>query len=133
MSTENVVDSEKSIIITRWSGPVTEYMLNSVLKKYHDQYAQNAHYRDYNEVLLIDPESTIEVPTRHLQEAIESSISTDDSRKLAIIALNSLSYGLSRMYETYRNLTPDNRKVVRCFRNFEKAIEWLNCPLQEMA
>ena len=50
---------------------------------------------------------------------------TQSLPKLAMIATTDLHFGLGRMYQSYREMTPNGTKVVGIFRTREAAMEWL--------
>src|SRR5262245_29763876 len=51
-----------------------------------------------------------------------------DGPRLAIVAPDSLVFGLGRMYQTYRQLEPASRKAVGVFRTLEAAVAFLQLP-----
>ncbi len=45
--------------------------------------------------------------------------------KIAIVAPNDFTYGLARMYETFRHLNERSKREVRVFRSMQDALAWL--------
>jgi len=84
----------------------------------------------YNE--LIDAsqvQKALDFNGPHLQEVAVLASSMDLTKeitKLAIIASDNFSYGLGRMYETYRGLQEGNTKQVAIFRSKEEALAWIH-------
>lgn len=54
----------------------------------------------------------------------------ETSSKLAIVATDDLLFGLSRMYEAFREAEPRSRKQVSVFRSRAEAMAWLGLEPQ---
>ena len=62
------------------------------------------------------------------RDLVQLSAQTDSratTAKLAIVAPDDLSFGLARMYETYRELNPRSTKLVAVFRSRDEALKWI--------
>lgn len=78
---------------------------------------------DMTTVTKIDP-----VDPEKLRALAALSASMDDQQhttKLAIVAREVLHFGLGRMYQAYRELSPQSKKQVSVFDKQETALQWL--------
>lgn len=81
---------------------------------------------DMRSVEKIDFEST-----QRVKELAGVSASMDDPAKptkLAVVATVDTHFGLGRMYQAYREMSPGSTREVRVFRTMEEALAWLNGP-----
>jgi hypothetical protein len=60
---------------------------------------------------------------------LATSMDPAERSKLAIIAKTDLHFGLSRMYQFHRELSPQSTRTVRVFRQREEAVAWLGVTL----
>jgi hypothetical protein len=58
---------------------------------------------------------------------------TDVGSKFAIVAPSEITYGLGRMYQSYRELDPRSTKEVKVFRTLNEAVSFLGVDLLEEA
>lgn len=62
---------------------------------------------------------------RQLAEVAARADPPDHSSRFAIVATTDLTFGLARMYATYRELQERGTKEVRVFRTRDEALTWL--------
>ena len=88
-----------------------------------------ADVQGYNELLDMRAVEKIDLPSIDNMRALAGlSASMDaprESSKFAIVATSDEAFGLSRMYETYRNLENTGTKQVAVFRTLNEAYAFL--------
>ena len=88
-----------------------------------------AETRGYDELLDLSAVGQIVSPTsENVQKLADLAASMDDATiatRFAIVAPGDFVYGMSRMYETYRNLKSRGTKEIRVFRSMEEATDWI--------
>jgi hypothetical protein len=57
--------------------------------------------------------------------ALSAEMDAPGPSRLAIVAPNDELYGLARMYQTFRELDPRTKRMVRVFRSETSALTWL--------
>lgn len=83
----------------------------------------------YNELVDMSEVEYIALPSpervRDLAALSAGMDATSGSSRFAIVAPESLAYGLGRMYEAYRSLNPRSTKRVSVFRSMAEALVFL--------
>src|SRR5262249_46451153 len=63
---------------------------------------------------------------------LSASMDPTTASKFAIVATDSLAYGLGQMYGARRDMNPSSAKRVEVFRTREAALEWLGVKAEEL-
>jgi hypothetical protein len=125
MPIQHHVDYELRLVIARCVGVVTDEDVFG----YQQAVWSRTDVIGFHELIDTTPVRRFVVPSpRRVRDL--ATLSSDMDRgsgrtKLAIIAPGTLSYGLGRMYQTYRELDRRSTKDVGVFRTCEQAWEWL--------
>jgi hypothetical protein len=86
-------------------------------------------FRQFNECVdMSEVTEVVDANEGNMQMLAALAVQGDDPTlptKLAIIAGESLHYGLARMYETYRSMQPENARKVGIFHTRGEALHWL--------
>jgi len=128
MPANHHIDHKTKLIITRWEGIARDFELINAIKKYQEEIQNHPDYIHYNEVLDLTKVSSNQVTVEGIRNIAQIASETDHSesnRKLALIVDSSLSFGLARMYETYRKYGKSGHKKIRVFRDEKSALEWV--------
>ena len=123
------IDNENQIIVTTWSGddPDDTSLLNAYIE-YLKEIKTRPEYISYDELLDFSNINTAKLTASGLREVGRLAAVSDDSDisiRFAIVVNSTLSYGLARMYEMYRELNPLSNKKLRVFRDSVGALDWL--------
>jgi hypothetical protein len=120
------IDRTRRIVYASASGVLTPQDLFT----YQNEVWSAAELRGYDECVDMLAVTDIEAATASNMNALaELSARMDDpsaKSKFAIIARDSLHYGLARMYEAYRSMQPKNTRTLAIFRTREEALRWLS-------
>lgn len=87
--------------------------------------------RGYNQLVDATGMEGVDIPfpsADTMRELASLAAGMDDPElktRFAIVATSALTYGLARMYATYRALDPRSTRVVSVFRSVEDALGWL--------
>ena len=85
--------------------------------------------RGFNELVDMTNVEAVNPPTAdQLRSFSEFAASMDDvvgQSKLAIVAQGDLDYGLARMFQSFREMNPNSKKVISVFRSLKDALEYL--------
>ena len=128
MPAYHTIDHTSKLIVTTWTGEVTDAEFFEALKKYQDEIQRNQNFSGYNEVLDLTNIASINLSSEGIEHLAERASLTDtDSyhRRFAIIVGSPLAYGLARMYAIYRGLIKSRTKTLRVFNDRKKAFEWV--------
>ena len=118
------VDHRQRVVFAEAHGPLsTEDFFN-----YQRDLGSHPELVAYGE--LVDMSDAVLSPTApvKLDDLAVLSARTDPPAfvaKLAIVAPSDLIFGMGRMYQAYRELTPGSTKAVGVFRTRAEALEWL--------
>ena len=112
------VNTDQKIIITYASGDITlddmrEHML--MVQNHPDIEPDYSHIFDLREAGEID------IKTNDVKQLADFSYFNEQSKR-AIVASSDLFYGMSRMYEIFKQ---DASVNIRVFRTYEEAKEWV--------
>ena len=119
------VDRERRRVVTTWGSLVTDASLLSYQKAVWDD--QGVHGFDW----LIDFSGLqeIEVTTEGLEAVAHMAAGMDGAAgrsRFAIVVGDSLAYGLSRMYEAFREMDEKSTRQVMVFKRRAEALAWLD-------
>ncbi len=120
------IDHEKKLVEARAHGALTD----ADVFGYQQEVWSRPDVAGYNEIVeMVDVKSIEFVSSERMRELANLSADMDTpnvSSKFAIIAHETLHYGLGRMYETFREINPKSEKKVHIFTSREDALRWLN-------
>jgi len=129
MSAKHDIDNANKLIITTWSGEASDNELIAAMARYQQEIRCNSDYQLYNELLDFSHTTKFDLSTKGIKEIgkiAQQSDRPDVQTKVAIIVNSALSFGLSKMYISYRNLLPNSNKELKAFKNRSDALDWLN-------
>lgn len=125
MSIEHRIDHAKRLVRTRAYGKLTD----DEILAYQRELRSRDDIAGYNELFdLTDVEEFDTLSAGKLREIAASAADLDSPEqpaKCAIVAPHSLHFGISRMYEVFRQLHPGTTKVTRSFAARQNALRWL--------
>ena len=123
----HAVDHQRRLVVARWEGTVVAEDLFA----YQQEAWSRPDVAGYNE--LINMLDVKELPdTGPLAPVLESLANVSakmdpagTSSRLAIVAPNALVFGLGRMYQAFRSISPGSNKEVGVFRTLAEARAFL--------
>jgi hypothetical protein len=125
MPIECVIDTERRIVYAAARGTLTDEDVFG----YQREVWSRPELQGYDELIDMRHVEHIELPSsRRVWDLAALSASMDSPEhetKLAIVATDSMAYGLGRMYEVYRELNERSTKKVAVFRSVQDASLWL--------
>ena len=119
------VDRERRRVVTTWGALVTDASLLSYQKSVWDD--QGVH--GFDEMIDFSGLEEIEVTTEGLEAVAHLAAGMDGAAgrsRFAIVVGDSLSYGLSRMYEAFREMDEKSTRQVMIFKRRADALAWLD-------
>jgi hypothetical protein len=122
---EMTVDTERRCVMTTWGSLVTDTSLMDYQKTVWNDPAVHG----FDEVIDFQAVDTIEVTTEGLEAVAHAAAGMDvvaGSGRFAIVVGDGLPYGLSRMYEVFRELEASASREVMTFKRMEEALAWLD-------
>ena len=125
MPIEFRIDPDRRLVSATASGDLTA---EEIFKYQHEVWSR-PEVKGYNELIDMSNVAKIVAPSHdRLVKLTQLSAHMDDrtaASKFAIVAPDSLAYGLGTIYEAYRNLNPRSTKKVRVFRSMQEAMDWI--------
>jgi len=128
MPAKHDIDNAKKLILTIWRGEASDNELIAAMTRYQQEIRCNSDYQLYNELLDFSHTTKFDLTTKGIKEIGKIAQQTDRpdvQTKVAIIVNSALSFGLSKMYISYRNLLPNSNKELKAFKNRTDAFDWL--------
>lgn len=119
------IDHEKRLVLTRSYGKLTD---DEILAYQRDVWSRDdvAGYDELVDLSGVEEFDTLSASKLREIAALAAGMDTPDSKsRFAMVAPQGLHFGLSRMYEAFRQLNPGSTKSVRTFTRREDAIAWL--------
>jgi len=120
------VDEEKRVILVRGEGIVTD----RDLLEYVQEYLSDPELRRYHELFDLTDADLLDLTYGGLSSVASAAAATDsggDPVKIAILVSQALGLGLSRMYQTLREMKGGHR-LTRVFQDRLECMEWLELP-----
>lgn len=125
MPIEYEIDTRQKVVWVRATG----VLVNADMFDYQHEVWARPEVAGYDEIVDMSGAAQVEMgdADRMIQLAslAASTDQPDKPSRLAIVAPETLHYGLGRMYQAYRELDPRSTKVVRVFRSMDEALGWL--------
>jgi len=121
------IDAKCRRVVTTWGPTVTD----GALMDYQREVWRDPAVRGFDELIDFRAVENIDVSTAGLEAVAALASSMDDAAqksRFAIVVGSNLSYGLSRMYESFRSLNESSVREVEVFRNMDEALAWLDAP-----
>ena len=119
------VDHERRRVVTTW-GPIVS---DASLLAYQKTVWKDPRVHGFDEMIDFSGLQEIEVTTEGLEAVAHMAAGMDDAAgrsRFAIVVGDSLSYGLSRMYEAFREMDEKSTRQVMIFKQREEALAWLD-------
>src|SRR5262245_13175979 len=115
------IDHEQRMVVARGLGRLTEQEIFT----YQREVWSRSDVAGYDELVDMTAVEQVEDPTafdmrRLARTSAATDGPTDASGKFAILAPQDLFFGLGRMYQAYREMTPGSRKRVGVFRTLDE-------------
>jgi hypothetical protein len=120
------VDDERRVILVRGEGIVTD----RDLLEYVQEYLSDPELRRYHELFDLREADLQDLTYGGLSSVASAAAATDsgeDPVKIAILVSQVLGLGLSRMYQTLREVKGGQR-LTRVFQDRLECMEWLELP-----
>ena len=98
----------------------------------HEVWSQSE-VQGFNELLEMTDVTEIVRPETHKIQALatlSSAMEQGPMGKFAVVAPSDYAYGLARMYQTYRSMTPNGQKEIGVFRNMDDALNFLEVDVK---
>ena len=124
MPVSHEIDAERRLVIARGHGVLTY----DDIVAYQTEVWSRPEVVGFDEIVdNSDVERIAYRSPRYVAELAELGANMDSEREtlLAIVSPDYGSYGLARMYQTYRGLQSKGKKKVALFRSFEEASQWI--------
>ncbi len=131
MPVEHQIDETNRLIVTTWTGRLTDGEMIQVYQDYLNNIKTLPRYIPYNEIADFSKTSDVRLTVdgiKKMGEIASTADREDVKTKLAIIVNSNLAFGLARMYQVYRSFSPNANKETRVFKKEGDALEWINHP-----
>jgi hypothetical protein len=120
------VDHEVKVVFAEGTGTVTD----DDVFGYQREVWSRPDVRGYNELVDVSAVKHVTLPSaqrvRDLAElSAEMEAQAGEAKRFAIVATSPIVYGLSRMFQTYREMDQRNKTQVKVFRNRQEALAFL--------
>jgi hypothetical protein len=120
------VDHEAKVVLAEGTGTVTD----DDVFGYQREVWSRSDVRGYNELVDVSAVKHVKLPSaqrvRDLAEvSAEMEAQAGAAKRFAIVATSPIVYGLSRMFQTYREMDKRNKTQVKVFRNRQEALAFL--------
>jgi hypothetical protein len=119
------IDHEKRLVLACSFGKLTD---DEILAYQQDVWSRIdvAGYNEMVDLTAVEEFDTLSASKMREIAALGASLDLkDETAKTAMIASPGLNYGISRMYEVFRQLEPATTRTVRTFVSREEALRWL--------
>jgi len=125
MPIEYRVDHERRRVLAEGHGTINAEEIFA----YQREAWARSDVQGYDELVDMTDVQEIVAPTPHNMRALARLSAGMDppsgGSRFAIVAPQTLAYGLGRMYEAFREMTPGGTKDVQVFRDRDSALAWL--------
>ena len=127
MPAEHIIDDDRKVIITHWTGDLTDEALLAMIGEYNKLKSQ-ACYFQYNELFDFTGIGKLHVTYNGLLDVAElaSSVEAHANARLAIIVTSDMAFNMARMYITCRGFFKRNEKTLNVFKYRDAALKWLS-------
>jgi len=121
------IDRVRRRVITTWGPTVTD----ETLMDYQKGVWGDPAVQGFDELIDFRALEKIEVSSAMLEAVADVAASMDEpaqKSRFAIVVGSAFTYGLSRMYESFRSLHESSIREVMVFMTLEEALAWLDAP-----
>ena len=121
----NEIDTERLRVVTTWGSIVTD----AALMAYQKSVWSDPAVRGFDELIDFRGLEKVEVTTEGLEAVAYAAADMDDPSepsRFAIVIGDSLSFGLSRMYEAFREMHEKSSRQIMIFNDPKEALTWLD-------
>ena len=122
---ETMIDTERRRVVTTWGRRVTD----EALLEYQRTVWSDQALHGFDELIDFRAVEDIDVSAAGLEAVAHVAASIDDTAghsRFAIIVNEGLEFGLSRMYESFREIEEKARRQVMTFKRPGEALKWLD-------
>jgi len=119
------IGKEHFRVVTTWGSVVTD----AALMAYQKSVWGDPAVRGFDEVIDFRALKDVEVTTEGLEAVAHAAAAMDnpdEQSRFAIVIRDSLSFGLSRMYEAFREMHAKSSRHIMIFEDLDAALAWLD-------
>jgi hypothetical protein len=119
------IDKEHLRVVTTWGAVVSD----AALMAYQKSVWSDPEVHGFDELIDFRGLEKVEVTTEGLEAVAHAAAGMDDPiehSRFAIVIRDSLSFGLSRMYEAFREMHAKSSRQIMIFHHLEEALAWLD-------
>jgi hypothetical protein len=119
------IDDQRRRVLTTWSAEVED----QALLDYQRTVWSDPAVRGYDELIDFRALRQVAVSSAGLEAVASAAAEMDqgmEGSRFAIVAGDTLAFGLSRMYEALRGLNDNSRREVMVFNDMDRALAWLD-------
>jgi hypothetical protein len=119
------IDNTQRRVVTIWGAVATD----AALMDYQKTVWSDPAIHGYDELIDFRFLAQIEVTTEGLEKVAAVAAGMDAAAgtgRFAIVVGDTLSFGLSRMYEAFREIDEKSSRQLMVFQRLEDALEWLD-------
>ena len=119
------IDREAKLVVAAGYGTLTD----ADVFRYERETGARSDMIGYDELVDMSSVTAIDMVTDERVEELATEAAVRDAvhgpAKLAIVAPDDIAFGLSRIFQIYRQVEPGSTKNVRVFRTMDAALEFL--------
>lgn len=119
------IDTEHRLVLANATGILT---IDDIFAYQRDAWSR-PELRGFNELVDMTGVESVNPPAADQLRAFSEFAATMDAMigesNLAIIAKGDLDFGLARMFQAFREMNPDSKKIVSVFRSMNDALDFL--------
>jgi hypothetical protein len=122
---DTIIDTEHRRVVTTWGKCVTD----EALLDYQKSVWSDPDLHGFDELIDFRALEDIDVSADGLEAVAHAAAGIDDTAgqsRVAVIVNEGLGFGLSRMYESFRELETKARRQVMTFKRMDEALKWLD-------
>ena len=109
-------------------GEVFDGDLIKALSAYQQSIKSRPEYATFDEIVDFSEGSHFHLSISGIQRLVQIATATDarnTQTKLAIVVTTPVAYTLARMYQVYRSFIPHSSKILRIFKTYDEARDWV--------
>ena len=109
-------------------GEVFDGDLIKALSAYQQSIKSRPEYATFDEIVDFSEGSHFHLSISGIQRLVQIATATDarnTQTKLAIVVTTPVAYTMARMYQVYRSFIPGSSKILRIFRTYDDARNWV--------
>jgi len=120
------IDADRELLLVEGTGSVTD----ADLLRYIEEYLSDDRFRSYDELFDLSQSDLLDLTYAGLSKVASQAAATDPTSaqpKIAILVSETLGIGLSRLYQSLREVK-GGRRETRVFLDGTECREWLGLP-----